>query len=313
MRRVGEGKMIGMKNLFERLIKGLGTDTSKEVYRNGDFSKGDLCFDIVSLDDLTCRVIADTKEYSGTVEVPGWVEYNGRRLKIVDIGLAFHNNRMIAKLTIPESVMSLQRFALAGCERLKSLVITDGEKCLRFEPDVLSNCNIETLYLGRDISWNTEYTESPFSEKKSLREVSIGAGVKSLNGFLFYRCKGLKKVRLSESINHIHSSAFAKCENLETICIPDSVTILSNNVFKGCTKLKSITLGRSQQSIGKAIFDDCPSLESITSLNHVPPHLDQDSISNKCFISATLYVPKGAAAAYKADNIWSKFWRIEEI
>ena len=58
------------------------------------------------------------------------------------------------------------------------------------------DCPLETLYLGRNLSYNTDsyYGYSPFYNKSTLTSVTIGNSVTSIVSGAFYGCTGLKTV-----------------------------------------------------------------------------------------------------------------------
>ena len=87
--------------------------------------------------------------------------------------------------------------------------------------------------------------------------------------------------------------------------------ILGASAFRNCTGLTSITIPSSVTSIGDMAFYGCSNLTSVTVLSPTPVGLYYNNFSN--YANATLYVPQGSLAAYKADYEWSKFKEIKEI
>lgn len=66
-----------------------------------DFKADGIYYNILSAADKTCEVTTGDHEYSGNVEVPSSVQYNGRILSVISIGTAFKGCGNITSITIP--------------------------------------------------------------------------------------------------------------------------------------------------------------------------------------------------------------------
>ena len=119
---------------------------------------------------------------------------------------AFKGCTGLTSITIPNSVTSIRNKAFNGCTSLKELRIEDGESTLSLGYNTYNSntggkglfydCPLETLYLGRNLSYNTDssYGRSPFYNIKTLASVTIGNSVTSIGNQAFYNCTGLKTV-----------------------------------------------------------------------------------------------------------------------
>lgn len=74
--------------------------------------------------------------------------------------------------------------------------------------------------------------------------------------------------------------------------------------------MQSITLPEGLQYIGGLAFHECTALQSITSRAATPPAIDtdQDIFEKITYATATLTVPEGAEAAYRAAENWGWFY-----
>ena len=309
-----------------------------------DFEIDGIYYEIVSFDDWTCRIVSGDVVYTGDIVIPNEVTYNGRTLKVTEIGDDAFN----------------------GCADLKTLSIEDGTETLSLGSSngtnaLFSDCSLETLYVGRNLSYETIY--SPFYEEESLlTKVTIGPYVTEIGDYMFYGCTGLTEVTIPSSVVEIGEYAFSDCTGLSNITIPNSVTSIgegafygctslidvtipnsvtsiSGYTFSGCTSLIDVTIPNSVESMGAGVFENCTSLTSMTipnsvgkikdymfrgcsnlktiySLNLQPPTyyiFFDPAFEQTCYSSAVLYVPIGSLNAYQTTIPWSNFGNIQEF
>ena len=178
----------------------------------------------------------------------------------------FKNKNSLKTLTIGDKVTSIGYEAFYGCTGLTSLTLEDGETTLSFDTSsnsgggAFNSCPIETLYLGRNIS----YKSSPFKNISSLKTLTISNKVTSIGNYTFHGCAGLTVVNIPNSVTAIGSSAFSGCAGLTTVTIPNSVTAIESSVFSGCAGLTTVTIPNSVTAIGSSAFSGCAGLTLLT-------------------------------------------------
>ncbi|MCL2511666.1 MAG: leucine-rich repeat domain-containing protein, partial [Bacteroidales bacterium] len=164
-------------------------------------------------------------------------------------------------IVIPVSITSINSAAFNNCG-LTAVTIQDGTTALAFGSynDQFSGCPIETLYLGRNISYGGTSTSSPFYGKTSLRTVTVGNNVNTLGNNIFVGCTVLSSVNIPGSLSSIGNNAFQNCIALtdEVVnAIMTKITSISSSTFGGCTKLNSIVIPASLTTINSSAFSNC--------------------------------------------------------
>ena len=115
-----------------------------------DFEVEGMCYDVISLDELTCAVTYRSEEYnsySGTINIPAAVTYNGRKFCVTGIGrAAFRDCENLLAVMLPESITSIGSSAFENCYNVEQInlpntisVIGEGafESCRKLESVVI--------------------------------------------------------------------------------------------------------------------------------------------------------------------------------
>jgi hypothetical protein len=145
-----------------------------------------------------------------------------------------------------------------------------------------------------------------------LTSVTIPNSVKGIGVFAFSECGSLKSVNIPNSVTTIGEGAFDDCGSLASVTIPNSVTTIGDGAFDDCRSLTSITIPSSVKNIGMYAFEGCTNLKKIVSKIAKPFAIETNTFLDETYSKATLYVPKGIAAKYKATDSWKVFKNILE-
>ena len=185
-----------------------------------------------------------SNEYTGAVNIPSSVTYNGTTYSVTTIGYgAFSGCSGLTSVTIPNSVTTIGSYAF------------DETAWYNNQPDGL-------VYAGM-VAYKYKGT------MPNGISIVLKAGCVGIASCAFLGCTGLTSVTIPNSVTTIGSSAFAGCTGLTSVTIPNSVTTIGEHAFEGCAGLTSVTIPNSVTSIGSGAFRDCSGLTSVTIPNSV--------------------------------------------
>lgn len=264
---------------------------------------------------------------------------------VVTIGVhAFDGCESLENVTIGDGLEKVSDYCFSACVGLRTVVL--GNKVKMLSASAFKGCSIlETIIQMAPVE-----TIGPecFMGCTKLSSIALSRNAQVIGENAFSGCVNLSEVELAEGLSTIHNYAFSGCESLRQIYIPSSVTTVSDHVFYGCTNLqtvrfgtatdesnttigaysfescqnlKSLFLGSNVNSVGIYNFDKVGKLDSIVSYSLVPPSVDERTFkdylhfnyTDSIYEHTTLYVPAEALEAYKAHEVWKKFFNIKAL
>ena len=206
----------------------------------------------------------------------------------------------LLSITIPMVVTKMDTQMFTNCKSLITATFEDGTDLIEMgygasnkEYGLFRDCPIESLYLGRWLSYSTKDNSendapnrAPFCHIPTLNNLTIGKNVGVIDKFMFSYCTGLedvflpdnitsvgmwgfrgctslKSVRLSQNLSQIADYGFSECSSLDNVVFPASMTSVADNSFSNCTSLRKLDLGSSLKIIGPSAFQNCTALEGI--------------------------------------------------
>ncbi len=245
------------------------------------------------------EVTSNPNKYTGDVDLPTSVIYEGLEYSVTSIGYAaFSGCSGLTSITIPNSVTSIEGYAFANCSGLTSITIPNSVTSIGYY--AFRECTgLTSATIGNSV---TSIGNMAFYGCSGLTSVTIPNSVSSIGGGAFGGCSGLtvivvesgnttydsrndcnaiietktntlitgcKNTIIPNSVTSIGSYAFFYCRSLTSITIPNSVTSIGIDAFNNCSGLTSIEIPNSVTSIGRDAFYGCSGLTSITIPNSV--------------------------------------------
>ena len=262
-----------------------------------------------------CNNLVDLKYNAKNVTTSSYNSPFPTSIKTITIGnevevipsYFLYGNKNITSVTIPNSVISIDASAFSGCSRLASVTIPNSVTSIGSY--VFGNCSgLTSVTIPSSI---TNIDVSTFLGCSGLTSITIPNSVTSIGNSAFSGCSGLTSVTIPSSITSIGNAVFSDCRGLTSVTIPSSVTSIGASAFSGCSGLTSITIPNSVTNIVGGAFENCYGIKEIYSLNAAPPKADC-AFSGMNTQHAKVFVPEGAADAYKYAHGWMDFLNIFE-
>lgn len=116
-------------------------------------------------------------------------------------------------LTIPNSVISIQRNAVQNCIGLTELTIPNSV---------------------------TTIGEYAFYECSNISQLTIGSSVNTIREGAFEQCDGLTELTLPNSVTELGNRSFDICANLKIVRLPNSLKVIGNSAFNDCKALEEV-------------------------------------------------------------------------
>jgi len=223
----------------------------------------------------TAIVIPGTNKYTGSVNIPETVYYNGITYTVNWISNAFTDCSDLISVTLPRTIKNIGGNAFSRCVNLTSIIIPSG---------------VTGIY---------EYT---FWECTKLTTVELPNTLTYLGQSVFEHCTNLTSISIPNSVVTIDDDVFARCTALTSITIPNSVTKIGWDVFNGCSSLKNVNIGSSVESIGWYTFSFCSSLIEINVDGNNQNYSSKNGVLFSKDLATLINCPNGLSDEYIMPN-----------
>ena len=253
----------------------------------------------------------------------------------------FQNRTTLVTCTIPKTVTLIEDGVFFGCTSLRAIMVDEANP---------NYCSVDSVLYTKDLTkilripyakaddytlpnTITEITTSLFEGCAALPEINIPASVETIDIRAFADCAALTAINVDAN-NPNYCSIDGVLYNKDVtelivcprgksgVCkVPNTVTKIGVYAFANCSLLTSVEMTGTVEEIGGLAFGGCTSLQTMTCYAIKPPtqswFMPTFGLGNTYpkvdTTQCTLYVPKEAIDAYKADAHWNGFGHIEVI
>ncbi len=170
----------------------------------------------------------------------------------------FNGCRSLERVVLNEKATALSKGMFENCTSLKHLDIPAS--VTSFGDSLLDGTGIETFVVPEYVTVLPDYF---FARCKSLVEVTLPSGLKSIGRYAFVECTALKTIDIPDNVTLIKDSAFSECSALASIKLPANLETIEESAFELCTSLTSITIPAKVKLIERRAFSDCIKLVEV--------------------------------------------------
>lgn len=179
----------------------------------------------------------------------------------------------------------------------------------------MSDMKPETKAMAVSLKLTGELTTEGNSDYRQLRDLCFqlrdldlsDANSTVLPKNAFHSRHQLEHIKLPKILKTIESQAFFACDKLQEITIPASVTSVGKAAFSGCKGLESVVI-EGTPVLSEYAFARLEGLKTVKVNSKLPPRADVSTFYGINRSQVKLIVPKGAEAAYKKAQGWSRFF-----
>ncbi len=222
--------------------------------------------------------------------------YNGRLITAIS-EQGFYDYTTLESIIIPNSVITIDEGAFAGCIGLTSVTVPTS--VVNIGKEAFAGCSALT-----SVSIPSGVLSVPyglFAGCTALTSVILPSSITSIGSGAFWDCRALTNITSPSSVINIDSAAFYGCSSLRSFTIPNGVTAILDFTFYGCSALTNITIPNAVTNIGSNAFYNCSNLTSVI----LPSNLTSISTTtfSDCTRLASINIPNtvtsiGASAFY---------------
>jgi hypothetical protein len=242
---------------------------------SASFEVDGLKYDIISINDLTCRLYKISDEKSGDIVVPQTVTYKNREFSVRSI----------------DGIIAKHRTDINSIEIPSSMTISSA---------LLVNSSINKLSLGSNINNKIGYLSN-------IDEVFIKPEVSEFN-FDNLSTANINKLTIEDSEAELSVKKSSDYDKQTELYFgrPMDFTKVS------FPAVETISFGTYITSINNGAFKNDTAIRTVISNNPVPPTTD-DTFSNEAYLDGVLYVPESSINDYAAAPGWKNFWDIKSL
>lgn len=163
---------------------------------------------------------------------------------------AFRGCTSLATVTFPASLTNIERYAF---ENTAITSVKLEGKIKKVADHAFMNCpNLKTIVVKPEMEAVLE--TGAFESCGSLKNVTLGEGITSIGGYVFYKCSGLETIEIPKGVKTLGEHAFHYCDMLRSVSIASGMTTIGQEAFRDCTSLGKVTLPSTITEIAKSAF-----------------------------------------------------------
>ena len=167
-------------------------------------------------------------------------KHDGKKVTTI-LSSGFSKCENLVSITIPKSVVSVEKGAFYGCKNLENVY---------YKGKIKNWCNIDFNHSTSTPMCEAEHLFINGSEIIDLKVKDVS----EIKKYAFFGCENIVSFSSDKDLKSIGENAFAGCENLETVNLPSSLEKLGKLCFSTCISLHNVTIPESVNQIDLLAF-----------------------------------------------------------
>lgn len=216
----------------------------------------------LGIDFLGTNVYANPARCSGDLTLNGEVvtEVTFPDTTTVVKAMVLANCKSISKVTLPQGVKKISKYAFYGNEDLLTINLPEGLEEL--EANAFYNCyTLPSVTLPESLK---KMGKMCFYQCKELESINIPKQIEVVDTSSFMNCHALKDVTLPSSLSEVRYRAFAYCEALPSANLPENVRYIGTEAYTNSTGITEAIIPAMADSVSYAAFSGCKALKKLT-------------------------------------------------
>ena len=174
--------------------------------------------------------------------------------------LAFEDCNKLTSVVISSNVTEIGADAFVGCTKLTKVAFPSGMKVTRekLRGWGLSDAVLDDYVEGDFVIVNTSLLG--YVGAADVAELVIPDGIELIDEYALSELYDLERVELPETVKYIGKGAFANDTYLDEMVLSDSVEVIGEGAFADCSWMQTMTMGAGVRSVGNRAFAGCTKL-----------------------------------------------------
>lgn len=221
-------------------------------------------------EDEQSWIVSGYNGNESTVLIPPEYIKQGKKLPVKEIASkAFYENENVKEVIISEGIQRIGAYAFYGSTISK---VSIPNSVVSIDRYAFANCNkLEDVTLPGGVDKIASYA---FYKCNKLKKVTLSAGLQTIEEYAF-AYTSIQKIEIPKSVTNIGRYAFYECKELTEAVLPKDLS-MGDGIFYGCSKMKKLTIPSGERALQNYIKD--------TELDELDTELDELVLSGGTFI-----------------------------